>query len=172
MRKWINLFEGPAPYTFRDMAVAIDYCVENEANDSLRMYLPDGCRSDEDLREFITDTLDNALGELEYRISNDELEVFRRIVAPADWDYRKETRPHKFWAFEKGAADVHWGDGKGTVWLLHGNTPVSNIDWPKTLRVLANPAYAEEKEVRLRDPNRVTILSAVAERNLGPGTAI
>ena len=94
------------------------------------------------------------------------LPIWREIIAPVDWQ-PTERHPGIYWTWDRDAASAYGGDrrsGDGVPWLLSAEVTFDQIDWVETLAQNATPAYAEEKEIRLKRYAHVTLTRATCEK--------
>jgi hypothetical protein len=111
-------------------------------------------------RDWIESEAYDGIGRIENHFRGDKLPIFRELTAPKDWDYRTETRPHKYWCYDRDVAHAHWG-GEETDdearWLIEAEATFDQIDWVRTIALAANMALSPECEVCIKDSVMPTI---------------
>lgn len=169
MRRWINIVE-----TYR-----IDLDTEKKAlqilNDKERaafsidsLFHQSGGAEGDDQEKEIQDWLEGLVIDAAWavgrHVKNGRMPVYREIVAPRTWDWRTETEPHRYWAYDPEAAHAHLGEevpsGDNIRWLVTGSVGVEEIDWPFTIARNANPVLEPEREIKLLQHANPEIISA------------
>jgi hypothetical protein len=109
---------------------------------------------------WVQDRYEHAEWEITHNIENGRITLWRCITAPEDWKPDPNRHLGIYWSWDQSAADAHWGDfGNGHVkWMIEGSVKATDIDWAKTLAMNAQPAYEDEKEVRINDGATVDII--------------
>jgi hypothetical protein len=127
---------------------------------------PYGGQDPEDFDSLLNDWCEDAVyqvaGKLRSMIRGEHLRAWREITAGENWT-PEQQHPGIYWSWDENAAEAHWGghdhEGHGPVtWKMEALLTTSQIDWPVTLTMNANPDYEEEKEVRILPNTPVQIV--------------
>lgn len=111
-------------------------------------------------RYHFTDRIESVYWDIEQRVQNGQLPVYREITAPVNWQPDPNRHPGNYWSWDEHAAEAHWGSFKnGDVkWLLVGQATLNQIDWVGTLAKNASYDYESEKEIQLKPGARVALV--------------
>jgi hypothetical protein len=105
------------------------------------------------LKEEIADNYYSVLNDLEDLIENNQIKIYRKISVSNSWTQKLENTERPlgiYWAWEKDAAEAHWGYDKGLKEVtLESSVSIDAIDWITTMQLNINPFYNEEKEIRV-----------------------
>lgn len=90
----------------------------------------------------------------DYFDSDGTITIWREMTVKMEWVKNLATtgkRLGKFWSWEKGAAEAHWGAGGDVVTvLLKTSVREEYVDWNQTIEANINPQIGEdEKEITL-----------------------
>lgn len=99
--------------------------------------------------------LEIALSAIDRKIKPDgTIDIWRAIMVDSNWLQhliKEGQRLGKYWTYEKGNAEPHWGyndDEKNILALLKSSVKEEFVDWVETLR-LNTETFNDEKELRL-----------------------
>lgn len=125
----------------------------------------------EDMSARISAWCENRVAEvyydLEYLGRGGFIPAWRVVTAPANWKPSDWEHPGVYWSWDKDAAEAHWGDTQDeagnafTTWEMHADIPVGDIDWLITIIMNADPSYANEKEIRVKQKAQIKIKAVV-----------
>lgn len=111
------------------------------------------------LKSWALDRVRDAFNEIDWRLRDGTITVWREITAPPDW---KPSDKHLgiYWSWDKEAAEAHWGSFQNghVKWLLTAEVSANAINWPATLAANGNPGYEEEKEIQLSHDEPIKLL--------------
>lgn len=116
------------------------------------------------VREYAVEQVVRARWDLTCLDVNDDgtLTLWRSMVVPADWlENGINDRPIGiYWAYEKSAAEPHWGSfAKGDrEIILEGRVALEDVDWRRS--ICMNAQCEEEREIRLKQTASVLLVSA------------
>ena len=105
-------------------------------------------------------TVEDSIGENDGLIS-----VWRAITyTKGEYDdiYDEITKEHhggvgQYWSWEENAAEAHWGDSGGKLFVLHGQVRPEDVNWEQS--VLKNVYdLREEQELELNDNAKVKLV--------------
>lgn len=114
--------------------------------------------------EYAWERVSEALSDLCFYVDSEEGQVsaWRALAVSPDFlEVGLHERPiGRYWSFDKGAAEAHWGnfqDGRREI-VLYGVVRLEDVDWQTS--VVMNAHSNEEKELRLKQTAFVRVLSA------------
>lgn len=118
----------------------------------------------EEFRDFVNGWVHDRVYDIEYSIHScfqgDHITVYRVITAPEDWKPDPNRHPGYYWAWDKDAAEAHWGQNIGTWahWMLETTLHKDDINWPNTYLVNVDLQSESEKEITVREgvPVKIT----------------
>jgi hypothetical protein len=135
-----------------------DYITDYEDDTGNAVYYPPGRQLErgvelEDpafvawLKEQVTDKAEGIAELILESLQNDELLLWRAVVAPADWN------PHTShigcaWSFDQEKAQPIFGnEGAGDqVFVIEARVPLSSIDWDSTLSANLSEEFGDEED--------------------------
>lgn len=106
---------------------------------------------DELVKDWCDEKVSNVYYEIEFLVRGGTLPVWREITAVEGWKPSDWEHPGIYWSWDKGSAEAHWANGSDQhVYLMSAELPLTDIDWPITLAMNANPDYEGEREIRIK----------------------
>jgi hypothetical protein len=89
--------------------------------------------------------------------------VYRELTADKDWIENIDARGlGEYWAWDKRAAEAHWGESGSIKYLITASVEPEAIDWERSILVNANPSSDEEKEIYVYSGAAVNVLQIEA----------
>jgi len=93
--------------------------------------------------------------------------VFREIMANPDWIQNINVRGlGEYWAWDKRAAEAHWGMEGSVRYLISAAVDPRLVHWERTLQVNADPSYEEEKEIYVPEGSPMEVLQLEADEKI------
>jgi hypothetical protein len=121
------------------------------------------------LRERVTDAAAGLLA----MFKDGQIQAWRAVAAPADWDHGA-GHPGIYWSWTEDGAQPYLedGDADSVTWVLEGRIPFESVDWDTTLRQNCIELYESETEITLLEGAPVEVVEAlVRSPEMSVGTA-
>ena len=97
--------------------------------------------------------IDDAIDAIKEHINNGMITIWRKMTVDDKWLKNLPTtgkRLGRYWSWEEGAAEAHWGDGTNNKITLETTVREDYIDWQQTIEANIDPSLGEdEKEITL-----------------------
>jgi len=89
--------------------------------------------------------------------------VYRELTADSDWIENIDARGlGEYWAWDKHAAEAHWGEPGSIKYLITASVAPDTIDWERSLLANAHPVGEDEKEVYIYSGSAVNVIQIEA----------
>lgn len=109
--------------------------------------------------------VENFIREIDNFIKDDEtIDIWREMTVDQDWLNRLSgtgKRLGKYWSFDEGAAEAHWGGREKFRIKIKSSIKQSYVDWNQTIEANIDPSLGEqEKEITLfkNTPIKIEVL--------------
>jgi len=152
------LFSSPeTPVHLFKYEMQDDYNLSNEEKESLMDADEDEILDSERFKKWIRYEaeyrIENALEEIGYKINGGVITIWREMVVDSKWIKslaREGQRLGKYWSFEQGAAEAHWGGVGEHKIQIQTSVREEHIDWQETIEANTDLDIGEdEKEITL-----------------------
>ena len=141
--------------------VRYDYQIANDLE-------PHEDDDEEAFSEWLENYVDERVSSIAYYLQNrftiegGEIVLYRKLTAPTDWVEQGGLTSRglgEYWSWDEHAAEAHWGEFKeGTdEYLMVGSALQRDIDWVTTIVANIDPAYEDEREIKMKDNSTVKL---------------
>lgn len=101
---------------------------------------------------FLEENYSNAYYEIEHRIQNGILPIYRAMTVDENWlNHLEKQGKHLgiYWSWDESGAEAHWGGVQKNLAIIESEVNEEYVNWIETLQLNSHLSLSDEKEIRL-----------------------